>query len=225
MSRRVPEFALIIGVFFGLSALVFGLVFQWSLFAIVVVAAVGTYPFVAFGLLRDDDPAAVIPPDWVFFAGVFWGLLGVFGVLVDNVSLSALPFAAAIGLALVLPPAAYAVRHDADVNPLSATQTLALGLIAAASLLLVGLVSGRPILAVIDAVLVAVAAGLYATARGVRFDARTRRNSVAVGAVLGVALIAVGVVRGGRLTDWVLVGSAVTFTPSLYVVLSRRSYR
>ncbi|SFR34408.1 hypothetical protein [Halogeometricum limi] len=221
MTRRVPEFALVTGVFLGLSAVVFGLVLGWGLLATVVLAAVGAYPFVAFGLLRDDDPADVIPPGWVLAVGVVWAALGVVGVLLGDPTLSGVTLAAFVGLLLALPPTAYAVQFGAGVNPLSGRQTLAAGLVVAASLLLVGLFSARTILGVADAVIVAVATGLYATARGVRLDARTKRYAAAIGGVLGVGLVAVGVLSGGALTDWVLVGMAVAFTPSLYVVLSR----
>lgn len=221
MSRRVPEFALIIGVVLGLSAVVFGLVLGEGLLDTVVLAAVGTYPFVAFGLLRDDDPASVVPPRWVLAGGVIWAFLGVVGVLAADPSPSALIPAAFAGLVFALPPAAYAVRYGAGVNPLPARATFAVGVVAAVGLLVVGLVTSQPVLGVVDALLAAVAAGLYATARGVRLAERTRRAGVAAGALLGVALVLVGVFRGDELTNWLLAGVAVAFAPSLYVALSR----
>lgn len=221
MSRRVPEFALVIGVFLGLSALVFGLALGWGLLDTVVLAALGTYPFAAFGLLRDDDPSSVVPARWVLAGGVLWAALGVVGVLAGDLTPSGLAFAAFVGLALGLPPAAYAVRHGAGVNPLSARTTLAVGVVAAVGLLVLGLLSSRPVLGAVDAVLAAVAAGLYATARGVRLDARTRRAGVAAGALLGVGVVALGVARGDGLANWALAGVAVAFAPSLYVALSR----
>ncbi|MDS0297563.1 hypothetical protein NDI76_02255 [Halogeometricum sp. S1BR25-6] len=225
MSRRVPEFALLIGVVLGLSAVVFGLLFGLSLLDVVVLAAVGTYPFAAFGLLRDDDPAAVVPARWILAGGVLWAFLGVIGVLAADPSPSALVPAAFAGLVLVLPPAAYAVRHGANVNPLPPRATLAAGIAVGVGLLALGLVTVQPVLGTVSAVLAAVAAGLYATARGVRLAERTRRAGVAAGALLGVAVVALGVVRGDELTNWVLAGVAVAFAPSLYVVLSRNRSR
>ncbi|MDS0296500.1 hypothetical protein [Halogeometricum luteum] len=225
MSRRVPEFALLIGVVLGLTAVVFGLLFGLRLLDVVVLAAVGAYPFVAFGLLRDDDPASVVPPRWILVVGVLWAFLGVVGVLAADPSPSALVPAAFAGLVLALPPAAYAVRHGADVNPLPPRATLGVGVVAGVGLLALGLVTVQPVLGTVSAVLLSVAAGLYATARGVRLAERTRRAAVAAGALLGVAVVAVGVVRGADLTNWVLAGIAVAFEPSLYVVLSRNRSR
>jgi hypothetical protein len=225
MSRRVPEFALVVGVFLGLSALVSGVVLGSGLLPTVLFAAVVTYPFVAFGLVRDDDPAAVVPPRWVLLAGVVWASLGVVGVFAADVSLAAIATAGLVGLVLFLPSAAYAVRHGAGVNPLSGVQTLAVAAVAAAGLLVVGLVAGRPLTGVVAAVLAVVSAGLYATALGVEFDARTRRGVVAAGGAFALVLVAVGVLSGGRLADWLLAGAAVAFTPSLYAVLSRTDRR
>ncbi len=72
------------GVFLGVSALVSGAVLGWGLYATVVVGAVGAYPFVAFGIVRDDDPAATIPPRWLLAAGAVVAVAGGLGVLVDD---------------------------------------------------------------------------------------------------------------------------------------------
>lgn len=109
MSRRVPEFALVIGVFLGLSALVFGLALGWGLLDTVVLAALGTYPFVAFGLLRDDDPSSVVPAQWVLAGGVLWAVLGVGVVALGIARGDGLANWALAGIAVAFAPSLFVV--------------------------------------------------------------------------------------------------------------------
>jgi hypothetical protein len=222
MARHVPEFALITGVFLGLSSLVAGVVLGWGLLSTAVVAAVASYPFVAFGLLRDDDPAAVVRPRWLLAASALFGLAGLAGAVRSDPTVGGALFGLLVGLALALPGVAYAVHYDAAVNPLSPRLTVLAGVAAAAVLLLVGLAVGAAAVGAADALLVALAAAVYGAARGVQFAARTKRLAAAVGGVLGLLVVAVGAVVGASLGDWIVVGMAAALAPSLYYALTAR---
>ena len=75
MAERVPEFALLIGVFLGLSATVSAAVLSGALFRPLLFGAVVCYPFAAFGVLRSDDPSVALPPRVVLGLGAVIGLL------------------------------------------------------------------------------------------------------------------------------------------------------
>jgi hypothetical protein len=223
MARYVPEFALVTGAFLGLSALVAGIVLGWGLLSTAVVAAVASYPFVAFGLLRDDDPAAVVRPRWLLAAGALFGLAGLAGAVWDDPSVGGTLFGLLVGLALALPGVAYAVHYGAGVNPLSPRQTVAIGVAAAVLVLVAGLAVGEAAIGAADALLLALSAAVYASARGVRFAARSRRLAAAAGGLLGLAVVAVGAVRGAPLGDWIVVGMTLALAPSLYYALTAES--
>jgi hypothetical protein len=224
MSRRVPEFAVITGVFLGISVLVSGLLLGWSLYATVVVGALVSYPFVGFGIVRDDDPAATIRPRWLLAAGSVVAAAGAFGVLLDDPSPRGVLFAILVAAALGAPAAGYATRYGADVNPLSPRTTVLVGAMAGVVLVVAGVLVGTPYVGVGAGVAIGLGAALYGTARGVTFDRRTKRLAAAGGGVLGVGIVAVGVVRGGPLGEWLLVGTATALVPSLYAALTAESF-
>ena len=223
MTRRVPEFAVVTGVFLGVSALVSGLVLGWGLYATVVVGAAASYPFVAFGIVRDDDPADTIPPRWLLTVGALVATAGGVGVLVADPTLGGVLAAALVAVVLGAPAAAYATRFGADINPASPRMTVVVGAAAGLTLVVAGLA--------VDAALVGGAAGamsglcaaLYGTERGVDLDARARRLAVAAGGVVGVGIVGVGLALGGPLGEWLLSGIAVAVVPSLYAALTRQS--
>jgi len=224
MSRRVPEFAVITGVFLGISVLVSGLLLGWSLYATVVVGALVSYPFVGFGIVRDDDPAATIRPRWLLAAGSAVAAAGAFGVLLDDPSPRGVLFAILVAAALGAPAAGYATRYGADVNPLSPRTTVFGGAAAGVALVVAGVFVGAPYVGVGAGVAIGLGSALYGTARGVTFDRRTKRLAAAGGGVLGVGIVTVGVVRGGPLGEWLLVGTAIALVPSLYAALTAESF-
>ncbi|MFB6089973.1 MAG: hypothetical protein ABEJ97_02840 [Halobellus sp.] len=221
MSRRVPEFAVVTGVFLGLSVLVSGVALGWGLYATVVVAAGVSYPFVAFGILRDDDPAATIRPRPVLGIGLAVAAAGAAGVLLDDPTPRGALFALFVAALLAAPPAAYATRYGADVNPLSSRATVFAGIAVGIALAAGGLALGAPYVGTAVGVVAGLGAALYGTARGVAFAARTKRRAAAAGALLGIGIAAVGVAGGGSPTDWLLVGTATALVPSLYAALTR----
>ncbi|MFB6093163.1 MAG: hypothetical protein ABEK02_09155 [Haloquadratum sp.] len=224
-ARRVPEFAVLTGVFLGTSAAVAALTLGAGLYAAVVACAIVAYPFVAFGVVRDGDPAATLRPRWVLAAGAALAALGAFGALLDDPTPSGALFAALVALALVAPPAAYATRHGASVVPLAPRTTVFVGAGAGLALVAIGLALGSPLVGVAAGAIAALGAALYGTARGVDVDPRTKRLAAVGGGLLGVAVVGVGVVRGERIPAWLLVGTVTALVPSLYVALSRRSTR
>lgn len=221
MTRRVPEFAVLTGVFLGVSALVSGAVLGWGLYATVVVGAAVSYPFVAFGIVRDDDPAATIPPLWLLAVGAVVAAAGGLGVVVDDPTPGGVVSAALVALVLAAPAAAYATRFGADINPVAPRTTVLVGAAVGLGLLLAGVASGRVLVGVAAAGLAGLGGALYGTERGVALGTRTRRVVAAAGSVVGVAVVGVGIVRGGPLGEWLLAGIAVAVVPSLYAALTR----
>ncbi|QCC48838.1 hypothetical protein [Halobellus limi] len=220
MSRRVPEFAVVTGVFLGLSVVVTGVTLGWGLYATAVIGALVSYPFVGFGIVRDDDPAATIRPRWLLAAGVVIALAGAFGVLLDDPSPGGLLRSALVGLVLGAPPASYAVRYGADVNPLPPRATVSTGGAVGLALVVFGLFVAQPLVGVAAGAIAALGSALYGTARGVDFGPRTKRRGAAAGGLLGVGVVAIGVLTGGPLGEWLLVGTAVALVPSLYAALT-----
>jgi hypothetical protein len=220
MSRRVPEFAVLTGVFLGVSALVSGVVLGWGLYATVVVGAAVSYPFVAFGVVRDDDPAATIPPRWLLVVGAVVATAGGLGVLVDDPTPGGVLSAALVALVLGAPAAAYATRFGAGVNPAAPRLTVLTGAVVGVLLLAAGLATGRVLVGVTAGGLAGLGAALYGAERGVDVDTRTRRLVVASGGLLGVGIVGIGVVRGGALGEWLVAGIAIVVLPSVYVALT-----
>ena len=213
------------GVFLGVSALVSGAVLGWGLYATVVVGAVGAYPFVAFGIVRDDDPAATIPPRWLLAAGAVVAVAGGLGVLVDDPTPGGVLSAALVALVLGAPAAAYATRFGAGVNPAAPRLTVLTGAVVGVLLLAAGLATGRVLVGVAAGGLAGLGAALYGAERGVDIDARTRRVVVAAGGLLGVGIVGVGVARGGALGEWLAAGVAIVVVPSVYVALTQEEVK
>lgn len=220
MSRRVPEFALVIGLFLGVSTLASGVVLAGDVVTSSLLAALVSYPFVAYAVLRDSDPTTVMPPRAILLLGALFGVSLFAASVLDDPSPSNALFGLFVGLLVALPPVAYAVHFEADVNPLSPRETVFAGVGVGVALLVAGLLVGSASYGAADALLVGLSAAVYGTVRGVRFGARTRRAAVAVGAVLAVAVVAVGVSRGEPLGEWIVVAMALTLAPSVYYALT-----
>ena len=218
MAERVPEFALLIGVFLGLSATVSAAVLTGTLFRPLLFGVVVCYPFAAFGIVRSDDPTAALPPTYVLGVGVALGVLTVGAALLERQSVG---FVAALLAAavVVLPPAAYATQFGADVNPLSPTQTLvACAAVGAAFLAFAPLVG--PLSAVLGLV-VGLSGALYANARGFRPTHRQQRLGIVAGAVAGVAVAGFGLAMRLPLESTTAAAMALVLAPSLFVALTR----
>ncbi|MFD1685555.1 hypothetical protein [Halobellus litoreus] len=220
MSRRVPEFAVVTGVFLGLSVVVTGVTLGWGLYATVVIGALVSYPFVGFGIVRDDDPAATIRPRWLLGAGIVIAVAGALGVLLGDPTPGGVLRGVLVGLVLGAPPASYAVRHGADVNPFPPRTTVLAGVTVGIALVVVGLFVEQPLVGAAAGGVAALGSALYGTARGVDFDAQTKRYAAAGGGLLGLGIVALGVFGGGSLGEWLLVGTAVALVPSLYAAVT-----
>jgi hypothetical protein len=148
MSRRVPEVAIVVGVLFASGWLAFVLLVEGDrllrepagILPVVLVAATLCYPFAAWAMYFDDDPAGTFPPEPVAAVG---GLLGLVPVLAG--ALGGRPmFGLLVGTAVALPPAAYALVHGDSLPP--ARATLAVGTVAGVGVLTAGLLVGQPYL-------------------------------------------------------------------------------
>ncbi|ADE03468.1 hypothetical protein [Haloferax volcanii] len=218
MAERVPEFALLIGVFLGLSATVSAAVLSGALFRPLLFGAAVCYPFAAFGVLRSEDPSEALPPRVVLGLGVAIGLLTAAAAVLERATVEPLDgvFAAVV---VSLPPVAYAVRFGADVNPLSPVQSLACCAVVGTAFLALA-----PRLGTTSALLgfvLGLSGALYADARGFRPTHRQQRAGIAAGVFVGVAVAAAGVATGLPLGSTTATAVAAALTPSLSVALAR----
>ncbi|ELZ94975.1 hypothetical protein C440_07862 [Haloferax mucosum ATCC BAA-1512] len=217
MTERVPEFALLVGVFLGLSAVVSGVVLTGELFRSLLSGVVVCYPFAAFGVVRSDNPTEALSPRLVT---VFGAVLGVVMLLValferpDDILSGVVA-----SLVVALPPAAYATHFGADVNPLSPGQTLAVTAAVGATFL-----ASAPLFGTLNAVvglLVGLPGALYADARGLRLTHRQRRLSIVAGVLAGVAVAWLSIVMRLPLAPTTATAAALILAPSLFVAITR----
>jgi hypothetical protein len=222
MAERVPEFALLIGVFLGLSATVSAAVLTGTLFRPLLFGVVVGYPFVAFGIVRSDDPSEALPPKLILGIGVALGVLTLGAALLERPSVGLIPALLAAAL-VVLPPAAYATRFGADVNPLSPIQTLV-----ACAAVGAAFVAFAPLVGSLSAVLglvIGLSGALYADARGFRPTYRQQRLGVGAGVVVGVAVAWFGLAMRLPLEATVMAPVVLVLAPSLFVALTRARRR
>ena len=206
MSRRgrpVPEAAPLVGLVLAFAFALYGFLTAEDPLATVLGSVLLCYPFVAFGVVRSDAPAWVLRPDPVLAGGFLGGsLVGLYGVVTGRVLFGAL-VAAVVGL----PPVLYHARFGDPVNPLSPDATLALGLVAAASLLAYGATAAL-LPGALAAALVGLAAVDYRRHRGGPLARRTR--TVALVCCLGGGLAAFGLLTAsGRPTEGLAAGSVL----------------
>lgn len=148
MSRRVPEMAIVVGVLFAAGWLAFVVLVEGAallrepagLLPVVLVAAALCYPFAAWAVYFDDDPAGTFPPGPVAAVG---GLLALVPVLAGAFGGQPL-FGLLVGTVVAVPPAAYALRYGDSLPP--ARATLASGTVVGVGVLTTGLLVGRPYL-------------------------------------------------------------------------------
>lgn len=225
-NRHVPEFALVTGIFLSLSFLVAGLVLTGDVVRTLLTAVVILYPFVGYAVTHSADPTDVLPPRVTSVAALLVGAVLAGAVLVDadpSQLATEVPYALFLGALVVLPPAAYHVTagDDADrLNPLTPPQTVLAATVVTVGLFAYGLLVGGIRFAAATALLSFLAGSLYARARGERLSTHTRRRFVAGGAVVGLGVVLVGLVRGSSLESWVLVGLCLAAAPTLFYALT-----
>ncbi|WP_255151041.1 hypothetical protein [Halorarius halobius] len=217
-GRRVPEAAPLVGLVLAFSVALFGVLFAptGTLLPVFLVAVLALYAFTAYGILRSDDPTAVLPPDLVLGGGVIVaGLLAGYGVVTGDAVLGL--FVAAIA---GVPPALYHARYGEAVNPLSPDATLAAAVVAGLVVLGVGVLAGSPALSAVTAVVVVLAAADYRDTRGGPLAPRLEFALVAV--TLGGAALAVGYFAlTGAPTLGLLVGSALLALGAFFAIGER----
>ncbi|WP_416838446.1 hypothetical protein [Haloferax sp. DFSO52] len=222
MAERVPEFALLIGVFLGLSATVSAAVLTGTLFRPLLFGVVACYPFAAFGVVRSDDPSEALPPKYVLGIGGALGALVLVSALLERPYVGVVPGLLAATL-VFLPPAAYATYFGADVNPLSPAQTLVVSTAVGATFF--GL---APLVGSLSAVLglaIGLSGALYADARGFHPTHRQQRLGIAVGVVAGIALAWFGLAMRLPLGPTTAAAAGLVLAPSLFVALTRARER
>jgi hypothetical protein len=221
MSRRVPEFALVTGAFLALTLFVAGVAFTPELALSTIVAGAVLYGFAAYAVLTDDDPTTVLPPWLVLVVGAVLGVAGFAAVLVTRATpLSPRVFLALLlALGFALPAAAYYV-HFTRASLLPPAPTATAGVALGALLALVGLLGGAALYAAAAGTLVALAATLYANARGHRPTRARKRLAVLGGVGFGLAAAGGGVAAGVPLADALVVAVAATLAPALYYALT-----
>jgi hypothetical protein len=220
MSRRVPELALLTGVFLGLSLFLAGVLFTGNVPLTTLSAVVVCYPFAGYAVHHSPDPTEVLPPRLVAVAGVLVGSVAGLWALVGVEAVNLLPVGLIAGfvvLVVALPPLAYAVMYGAEPLPIPAPVALAVGTLAGVGFLVAGLLADAPVLGSINATVTFLAGALYAGTRGLDPVRRFGRGVVFAGALLGTALVAGGVVVGPP-EPWIVEGVAVSLATTVYYV-------
>jgi hypothetical protein len=218
MSRRVPELALLTGVFLGLSLFVWGVLFTGNVPLTTLSAVVVCYPFAGYAVHHSPDPTEVLPPRVVAVAGVLVGAVAGLWALVGVEAVNLLPaglLAGFVALAVALPALAYAVLYGTEPLPIPAPVALAVGTLAGIGFLVAGLLADAVFLASINAVLSFLAGALYAGSRGLDPVRRFGRGVVLAGALVGTALVVGGVVVGPP-EPWIVEGVAVSLATTVY---------
>ncbi len=229
MNRYAPELALLTGGVLAGSFAVFGVWTTGDLPRTVLVSAGLLYPFAAYAVYRDTDPATAVPPRAVFSIAILVGV-AVFVDITLGLSPGARDFGGpgmpaaltGLGLALVvvLPVAAYQVSYGSPLLPGQVPTFVAAGIVAGGLLPLVGLLVGNPLYGAVDGLLVGLAAGITGLARG--FDPEPRQTLRGVGAgVLAAFLVLVGgILAGGRPGPAVFAATAYLLGPALFHALT-----
>ncbi len=225
-NRHVPEFGLVTGAFLSLSFLIVGLVLTGDVVRTLLTSVIILYPFAAYAVTHSPDPTTVLPPRLTSSLAVLVGIVLAGAVLVDagppRVA-TELPYALFLGALVVLPPAAYhvAVGDAADrLNPLTPPQTVLAATAVSVGLLVYGLLVGGVRFAAATALTSFLAGSLYARARGERLTPRTRRRFVAGGALCGVFVVLVGLLRGTAMESWLIVGLCLAAAPTFFYALT-----
>jgi hypothetical protein len=197
----------------------FVLVSLGEFYSAAVVCVLFAYPFAAYAIRTHDEPTTVLPPRTVT---VVAGLVAL-GVVVDVLRLfpptvESLLIGILLALLVSLPVAAYATLYGTPPAWLTPRRVEAGGTLLAVGLLAGGLGGGAATPGAISGVAVFVACMLFA-ARSTGVSPRRRRLVPAAGVVVAVGLLAVGIVSGGPLDQWVTTALGAAFGPILYIAL------
>ncbi len=223
VTRRVPEFALLTGLFLGGSLGGFALWATGDVHQSVLVAALSSYPFAGYAVRVDDDPTGVLVPRWIAAAAVLVGTLAGLDVLVQ--ATDAVQVAATRGIfvggLVAVPPVVYAVEYDESLGPPPGV-TFAAAAVSAVALPLVGVLApswygGAA------APLVALPAALYADRRGLSLSRRARGVTVLVGVVAATGLTVLGSGSGPLRLSVVVAAVALVVTPAVFFALTVRT--
>jgi hypothetical protein len=189
--RRVPELALAVGVALAAPVVLFVALFD-SLVTAALAGAALLYPFAGYAVLADDDPTAVLVPEYVLSATVAAGTLTALVGLATGAGL----LGAVAGLVVALPGSAYQLRYGAPLLPVGPAVTLGLALAGSAGLLGAGVLAGDPALGAVGAVLAGLGGADRYRVRGGPLSTGAERAVVAA-CLAGVVLAVVGSVLAG----------------------------
>ncbi|MFC4359497.1 hypothetical protein ACFO0N_16260 [Halobium salinum] len=236
MAERAPELALVLGAFLGLAVLGSGLALTDDPVTTTFLALAVSLPLFVYAVYHSEDPTGVLPPGIVLKGGLGLAGLTLLALALDVGSAEAIPlrFFVALFLALVVAFAAtaYHVAYGRRRYGFPPGKVAVLTTLVAAALLAFALVVASAfydgaagttvvLVAALDALLVFLAGGIYATTRGLRPRPRAARLLVGLGALLGVAVAGFGLLFASP-GPWVVAGVAVVLGPAVLVALSRR---
>jgi len=220
MSQRVPEFALVVGLFLGGTLFVAGALLTDDLLTTLLLALLVAYPFVGFAVVRTPDPTTVLVPRPTLVVGALLGLAAAVGGALSEPLPGSLFLGLGLGLAVFLPAFAYVLRVAPPTPPVSPGRVVAAS-VGAGAVVLAGAVAADALAAgAADALLVALAGSLYGHRVGFRLDPRRRLTVLAAGALAGVTVAAAGLYWTGGVGEWVLVAVALLLGPALFVALT-----
>ncbi|MFB6168272.1 MAG: hypothetical protein ABEJ43_05430 [Haloferacaceae archaeon] len=217
-DRHVPEFALAAGVAVALTVVAGGVLFGAGLRATLVLAALALAPSLAYAVRHSDDPTTVLPPrPAVALAGLLAFVLLADALVTEG--LAGLPAGAVLAVAFSLPALAYLARYDR--LPLAPRPAALAAAALAVSLLGAGLALSTPALGAAAALAVGLAGARYAVVEGLVPSRRARRRAVGALVVVGVGVVAGGVVGGS--SGVAVAGVALALGGGLFGVVARPS--
>ncbi len=191
---------MLVGLVLGTTALTTGLAFGVGPGRSILLFAIGCYPFAAYAIHHDDDPAAILLPRVIVGLGTIAGAI----VLVDTarrLPSTDLVYAFSLAIVVSLPPAAYGARYGTPPAALNPAIGAATGLLVGAVALVANTVLGGPPAGAIGGGLLIVAGIRYGSRRGPAIAYR-RRLIVPIGIGFAVVLLALGIWAGGPLDSW-----------------------
>lgn len=200
MADRAPELVLLVGLVLGTTALATGLAFGAGPGRSILLFAIGCYPFAAYAIHHDDDPAAILLPRVIVGLGAIAGVI----VFVDSarrLPSTALVYAFSLALVVWLPPTAYGARYGTPPAALTPWIGAATGLLVGAVALVANAVLGGPPAGAIAGGLLIIAGLRYGSRRGPVIAYR-RRLIVPIGSGFAVVLLALGIWTAGPLDSW-----------------------
>jgi len=220
MTQRVPEFALVLGLFFGVTLFVAGAVLTDDLLTTFLVAVLVAYPFVGFAAVRSADPTTVLVPGPTLAVGVGLGVAAAVGGALSGPLPASAFLGLALGLAVSLPAVAYAVHVDPPAPPVAPRTVVAASVGTGVIVMVAAVPAGAVPLGAVDGGLIALSGSLYGHRVGLRLAPRWRPRVLGAGALAALVVTAVGLFRAGGPGEWVFVAVAALLVPALFVALT-----